>query len=297
VWFEFLFIVDFEDQGNRLIKDWQENVAERLNEKENIKEISEFALHIARIINYPDISIGYYINKIEEMGNGLRRKIKNPKDMRPTQIIEKLNEFLFEDKNFQPNINDYYNPINNYLNIVLEKKIGIPITLSIIYIYLGNFINFELQPINFPSHFLVKYTLDKDTNQYIIIDPFNKGRIIDNYILQDLLIKSNPKVKISITNTLIDRAKTSQILIRLLNNLKNGYVEVDDLKKIKIINQMILSLDTFNAEATRDQGIIFYRDKKFNESLKSFYKYIELNPEAEDIDNILELIKQIRNIS
>jgi regulator of sirC expression with transglutaminase-like and TPR domain len=274
--------VDFEYLDNHLLKDWQKNVTERLNEKENIKEISEFALHIARIVNYPDISIEYYIKKIEDMGNELRSKIKNPKYMRPTQIIEKLNEFFFEEKNFQSNINDYYNPINNYLNIVLEKKIGIPITLSIIYIYLGNFLNFELQPINFPSHFLVKYILDK---------------IIDNYILQDLLNKSNPKVKVSITNSLIDKANSSQILIRLLNNLKNGYVEVDDLRKIKIINQMILSLDIFNAEATRDQGIIFYRDKKFDESLKSFYRYIELNPEAEDIDKILELIKQIRNVT
>jgi regulator of sirC expression with transglutaminase-like and TPR domain len=289
--------VDFEYLDNHLLKDWQKNVTERLNEKENIKEISEFALHIARIVNYPDISIEYYIKKIEDMGNELRSKIKNPKYMRPTQIIEKLNDFFFEEKNFQSNINDYYNPINNYLNIVLEKKIGIPITLSIIYIYLGNFLNFELQPINFPSHFLVKYILDKDSNQFIIIDPFNKGKIIDNYILQDLLNKSNPKVKVSITNSLIDKANSSQILIRLLNNLKNGYVEVDDLRKIKIINQMILSLDIFNAEATRDQGIIFYRDKKFDESLKSFYRYIELNPEAEDIDKILELIKQIRNVT
>ena len=285
-----------EYQENHIVKDWQKNIGERLNEKENIKEISEFALQIARIIDYPDISIEYYIKKIEDMGNELRRKVKKPTDMRPTQIIEKLNEFFFEDKDFQPNVNDYYNPINNYLNIVLEKKIGIPITLSMIYIYLGNFLNFELQPVNFPAHFLVKHTLDEEYNQYIIIDPFNKGRIIDNYILQDLFNKSNPKAKISITNSLVDKASTSQILIRLLNNLKNGYVEVDDMKKIKIINKMILSLDRFNAEATRDQGIIFYRDKKFKESLESLYKYIEINPEAEDMDKILELIKQIRNV-
>lgn len=287
--------MDFEYHCNHLIKDWEKNVVSRLNEKENIKEISEYALHIARIINYPDLSIDLYMKHIEEIGEELRQRIKNPKDMRPTCIIEKFNEFFFDDIKFHPNINDYYNPINNYLNIVLEKKIGIPITLSIIYIHLASFLNFELQPVNFPSHFLVKYILDKDSNEYIIIDPFNKGRIMDDYILQDLLNKVNPKLKVSISNSLLEKASPSQILIRILNNLKNGYLEVDDIEKIEIINEMILSLDRFNPEAIRDSGIILYRNKNFKESLKRFYKYIELNPEAEDIDKILELIRQIRN--
>ena len=94
-------------------------------------------------------------------------------------IIEKLNEFFFEDKKYNPNINDYYNPINNYLNIVLEKKTGIPITLSLIYIHLASYMDFKLHPINFPSHFLVKYVLDDDSDESIVIDPFNKGRIAD----------------------------------------------------------------------------------------------------------------------
>nr|MBA3750287.1 hypothetical protein [Nitrosopumilus sp.] len=280
---------------NYHIQDWKKNVVEKLTEKENIKEISEYTLHIARIINYPNLSIDNNIKQIEEIGEDLKRKIKNPKDMRPTHIIEKFNEFFFENQKFQPNINDYYNPNNNYLNVVLEKKTGIPITLSLIYIHLTSFLNFELQPVNFPSHFLVKYVLDKDSKEYIIIDPFNKGRIMDDYILQDLLNKINPKLSMSVSNSILEKASTSQILIRMLNNLKIGYVEVDDLEKIKIINEMILSLDRFNPEATRDNGIILYRYKKFDESLKSLYKYIELNPEAEDIDKILELIKQIRN--
>jgi regulator of sirC expression with transglutaminase-like and TPR domain len=289
--------VDFEYHDNYLIKDWEKNVVIKLNEKENIKEISEYILHIAKIINYPDLSIEHYMKQIEEIGEELKRKIKNPKVMRPTHIIEKFNEFFFDDIKFHPNINDYYNPINNYLNIVLEKKIGIPITLSIIYIHLASFLNFELEPVNFPSHFLVKYILDKDSNEYIIIDPFNKGRIMDDYILQDLLNKVNPRLKVSISNSTLEKASTSQILIRILNNLKNGYMEVDDMNKIEIINEMILSLDNFNPEAIRDRGIISYRNKKFKQALKSFYKYIELNPEAEDIDKILKLIRQIRNVT
>jgi regulator of sirC expression with transglutaminase-like and TPR domain len=287
--------LDFEYHDNYPIQDWEKNVVKKITEKENIKEISEYALHIARIINYPNLSINNNIKQIEEIGEELKRRIKNPKDMRPTHIIEKFNEFFFDYKKFQPNISDYYNPNNNYLNVVLEKKTGIPITLSLLYIHLTSFLNFELQPVNFPSHFLVKYVLDKDSKEYIIIDPFNKGRIMDDYILQDLLNKVNPKLSVSVSNGILEKASTSQILIRMLNNLKIGYVEVDDLEKIEIINEIILSLDRFNPEATRDNGIILFRYKKFDEALERFYKYIELNPEAEDIDKILELIRQIRN--
>jgi regulator of sirC expression with transglutaminase-like and TPR domain len=286
-----------EYHDNYLIKDWEKSVVKKVNEKETIKEISEYALHLARIINYPNLNIDYHIKQIEEIGEELKRRIKNPKGLRPTHIIEKFNEFFFEDKKFQPNINDYYNPANNYLNIVLEKRTGIPITLSIIYIHLASFLNFDLQPVNFPSHFLVKYVCDAELNENIIIDPFNKGRIIDDYILQDLLNKINPKLNIPISNNILERASTSQILLRLLNNLKNGYIEVDDLEKVEIINEMILSLDRFNPEAIRDKGILLYRYKKLEESLQSFYKYIELNPEAEDIDKILDLIRQIRDTS
>ena len=287
----------FEDKIDKedYLKDWKETVIDKVQENDDIQKITEYVLHIARIIDYPDLKISDYMNMMDEMGKELRSQIKNAKSMRPTHIIEKLNEFFFDDKNFQPNVSDYYNPINNYLNIVLEKRTGIPITLSLIYIHLANYMDFKLHPVNFPSHFLVKYVLDEDTDESIVIDTFNKGRIMDDYILQDLLNKAYPRSTISLSNNLMMKANSSQILIRVLNNLKNGYMEVDDLNKIMKINEMILSLDSSSSEALRDKGIILYRNKKYQQALEILYNYIDLNPEADDIDRILELVKQIRN--
>lgn len=285
--------MDLEENKNYL-KDWKENVVEKINEKEEIDKIVEYLLQISRIIDFPDIDIEKYINQIKEIGNELKKKIKNPKEMRPTQIIEKFNEFFFDDLKFQPNTNDYYNPLNNYINMVLEKRTGIPITLSILYIYLLSFLNFKLLPVNFPSHFLVKYILDESSDESIVIDPFNKGRIMDDYILNELLNKTHPRTNISISNTLLEKASTSQILIRILNNLKVGYTEIDKIDKINLINEMILSLDNFNPEAVRDKGILLFRDKRYKEALENLYKYTELNPEANDIDRILEIIKETR---
>ena len=287
----------FEDNIDKedYLKDWKETVIDKVQENDDIIKITEYVLHIARIIDYPELKISDYMNMIDEMGKELKSQIKNAKSMRPTHIIEKLNDFFFEDKKFQPNTSDYYNPVNNYLNIVLEKRTGIPITLSLIYIHLASYIDFKLHPVNFPSHFLVKYVLDEDTDESIVIDTFNNGRIMDDYILQDLLNKAYPRSTISLSNNLMKKTNSSQILIRVLNNLKNGYMEVDDLNKIMKINEMILSLDSSSSEALRDKGIILYRNKKYQQALEILYNYIDLNPEADDIDRILELVKQIRN--
>jgi regulator of sirC expression with transglutaminase-like and TPR domain len=200
----------FEDKIDKedYLKDWKETVIDKVQENDDILKITEYVLHIARIIDYPDLKISDYMNMIDEMGKELKSQTKNAKSMRPTHIIEKLNEFFFDDKNFQPNVSDYYNPINNYLNIVLEKKTGIPITLSLIYIHLASYIDFKLHPVNFPSHFLVKYVLDEDTDESIVIDTFNKGRIMDDYILQDLLNKSYPRSTISLSNNLMKKTNS-----------------------------------------------------------------------------------------
>jgi len=287
----------FEDKIKKdYLEDWKETVIEKIQENDDIVKIIEHVLHIARIIDYPNLKIPEYMSMMNEMGKELTSQIKDTRSMRPTYIIEKLNEFFFDNKKFQPNISDYYNPVNNYLNIVLEKRTGIPITLSLIYMHLAGYMDFKLHPVNFPSHFLVKYILDQDSDESIVIDPFNKGRIMDDYVLQDLLNKAYPRSTISLSNDLLKKTNSLQITIRVLNNLKNGYTEVDDLNKIMKINEMILSLDSTSPEALRDKGIILYRNKKYEQALGILYKYIDLNPEANDIDRILELVKQIRNI-
>ena len=287
----------FEDKIEKdYLEDWKKTVIDKVQENDDIVNITEHVLHIARIIDYPNLKISEYMNMMNEMGKELTGQIKNTKGMRPTHVIEKLNDFFFDDKKFQPNISDYYNPVNNYLNIVLEKRTGIPITLSLIYIHLASYMDFKLHPVNFPSHFLVKYVLDEDSDESIVIDPFNKGRIMDDYVLQDLLNKAYPRSTISLSNDLLKKTNSLQITIRVLNNLKNGYMEVDDLNKIMKINEMILSLDSTSSEALRDKGIILYRNKEYQQALEILYKYIDLNPEANDIDRILELVKQIRNL-
>ena len=130
----------------------------------------EKCLKLAQILEYPELDISKYIQKIHELGNSLKLKIGVGKN--PTYLISMLNEYLFEECGFLGNEEDYYDPGNSFLNVVLDKKTGIPITISIIYSEIAKYVGLDLRIVGFPGHVIVKY---KDE---IILDPFYHGILL-----------------------------------------------------------------------------------------------------------------------
>ena len=279
------------------INDWTINTVNPLIKPNRIDKIAECAFQLSKIIYYNNMNIEKYLGEINLMQKelNLKKEKSNINFSRPTQIIELINEYMFKQKGFKANIHDYQNPLNNFLNIVIEKRIGIPITLSIIYITLAQSINFKVYPVNFPRHFLVKYVLDDDANDYneIIIDPFNKGRIMDDYAMKNLLDSFFPNQNIPLIKKLVEKADLSQVIIRILNNIKDSFFEIHEFDKINIANEMIFAIDPKNTYAIRDKGIILH-DKDPQKSLELLNTYLELEPEANDVDIILKIIRSIR---
>ena len=276
-----------------LIQDWKINVVDFVVSSNDTDRLAEYALHLSRILAYPDLDVGAKLNELDSMGEELKQSIKKLLPLRPTQLIEKINNYLFKDKGFKANIQDYYNPMNSYLNIVLQHKSGIPITLSIIYMRIAHALNFKLFPVNFPAHFLVKHILEDD-NSEIIIDPFNGGRIMDDYALKELLDQSYPRQNIPLTRAFVEKATPTQVLIRMLNNVKGSYYDAQDIDKAEIANEMIIALDQYNPDAIRDKGMILLKREKLTEALEMLNLYLELDPEAQDADAVLDIIRQLR---
>lgn len=276
-----------------LIQDWKVTVVDFVVSSNDTDRLAEYALHLSRILAYPDLDVSAKLNELDSMGEELKQSIKKLLPLRPTQLIEKINNYLFKDKGFKANIQDYYNPMNSYLNIVLQHKSGIPITLSIIYIRIAHALNFKLYPVNFPAHFLVKHILEDD-NAEIIIDPFNSGRIMDDYALKELLDQSYPRQNVPLTRAFVEKATPTQVLIRMLNNVKGSYYDAQDIDKAEIANEMIIALDQYNPDAIRDKGMILLKREKLTEALEMLNLYLELDPEAQDADAILDIIRQLR---
>lgn len=274
------------------LNDWHINVVSEMKINDPSK-LAEYALHISRIVAYDHLVIKDELSKIDEIGKKIVRSMKDSSEIRPTQLIEKINHQLYKIENFKGNQDDYYNPSNSLLNIVIKRKTGNPITLSILYIQLAHSVNFRLYPVNFPSHFMVKHVLDDEENE-IIIDPFNEGRIMDDYSLKELLDHFYPKMNIALTRKLVDKASNHDVIIRMLNNLKTSFFECQDLYNAELVNEMILDINNDDQHSLRDKGMIFLHKKRYEQALEFFNLYLERFPEANDVDNILELIRRIK---
>lgn len=274
------------------LNDWHTNVVSHMTINDPSK-LAEYALHISRIVAYDHLIIKDELLKIDEIGKEINKSMKNYSESRPTKLIEKINHQLYKIENFKGNRDDYYNPSNSLLNIVVKRKTGNPLTLSILYIQLAHSLNFRLYPVNFPSHFMVKHVLDDEENE-IIIDPFNEGRIMDDYSLKELLDHFYPKMNIALTRKLVDRASNPDVITRMLNNLKTSFFECQDLDNAELVNEMILDINSEDQHSLRDKGMVFLHKKNYKQALEFFNSYLEKFPEANDADTILELIRRIK---
>ena len=277
-----------------IIEDWSISVANAISASDNTDDLSLYALHLSRLIAYPNLQVHHALEIIDAMGKELQISLKKRMPLRPTQIIEEINNYLFRILGFRGNEHDYFNPLNNFLNVVIERRLGIPITLSILYMRTAYLLNFKLYPVSFPAHFLVKHTLEDDDSE-IIIDPYNEGRIMDDYTLKQLLDQFYPNQNIPLTKDFVRKATATQVLVRLLNNLKASYYESQDLDSTEIANEMILTLDKYNPNAVRDKGILLIKKQRPEQALEMLNLYLELDPEAEDVDVILDTIHKTRS--
>ena len=246
----------------------------------------EKCLKFAQILEYPDLNVDDYIKKISKIGMSLKESINDVKN--PTYLISMLNEHLFENLGFSGDDDDYYKPKNNFLNEVIDKKLGIPITLSILYVEVAKFVGLDLKIVGFPGHILVKY------NEEMILDPFYDGRLVDIDDLQEIL-DVNFGGELEFQPEYLDEVKPEQILVRIARNLKNSYVQsfVYD-KALRCVN-MVLALEPESPEDIRDKGILEERLLNSESALRYLNKYLEIHPNAEDVDFILELIRSIKS--
>lgn len=245
----------------------------------------EKCLKLAQILEYPDLSISEYIKKLNDIGKLLKLSIN--KNDNPTYLISMLNEHIFHHQGFIGDIDDYYNPKNNFLNAVLDKKSGIPITLSIIYAEVAKHIGLDLHIAGFPSHVVVKY------GEEMVLDPFDGGKLLSIDDLREILYESYGD-GVEFLPEYLDDIGPEQILVRMARNLKNSYVQSYAYDKAMRCIDMALAFEPDSPEDIRDKGILEERLLHSDKALEFLNKYLEMNPNAEDVDFILELIKSIR---
>jgi regulator of sirC expression with transglutaminase-like and TPR domain len=244
-------------------------------------DLAEAALLIAKSA-YPDLDVGRYLARIEELARDIRARV--PEDSTEAELISALNRFLFEEQGFGPNVDDYYDPRNSYLNEVLDRRVGIPITLSILYIEVGRRVGLPLQGVSFPGHFLVKCKLAEGM---VILDPYCGGISLSLQDLQHRLREARGgEVSRAIVAGMLVSASKKDILVRMLRNLKAIYLEQKDYARALSIIDWIVVLLPAEAGEVRDRGFAYLKLECFRAALEDLERYLQMAPAADDLDEI-----------
>jgi len=244
------------------------------------------ALYIAQE-EYPELDCGAYLHRLDVMANELRDRL--PAEAYPLKIIRALNEYLFEAQGFVGNSQDYYNPQNSFLNQVLERRTGIPITLSLVYLELAKRIDFPMAGVGMPGHFLVRPTLE---DMAIFVDAFHKGEVLFEEDCRDRIKMMYGKDARMLPHHL-EPMGSKPFLARMLTNLKVIYLQRQDIPRALAAIDRILLLIPDSLAERRDRGLINYREGNLVEARDDLKFYLRNHPDAQDAFEIQQVISQI----
>jgi regulator of sirC expression with transglutaminase-like and TPR domain len=256
-------------------------------------DLGRAALTIAKG-DYPDLNVDIYLSRIDQLAALVARRVAGESGAYPA--IAALNTVLFRDQGFRGNRDDYFDPKNSFLNEVIERKTGIPITLSVLYMEVARRVGLPLRGVGFPGHFLVKYDSHKEK---IVIDPFNGGDIRSPAILEKML-RDLYGGKVAFHPDFLEPVTKKQILRRMLTNLKVIYLRDNDLMKGLSVMERLVILDPSLAEDIRDRGMIYLKLECFRQALEDLENYLRRAPQADDAiavrEHVVNLTKQVTRL-
>ena len=249
-------------------------------------DLGRAALTIA-LPEFPNLDFSAYLGRLSAFAREVTERAGAQADV--FRSIAALNFVLFQRQGFRANRADYYDPNNSFLNQVIERKIGIPITLSVLYMEVAARVGLTVDGVGFPGHFMVQ--VQADDNE-IVIDPFNSGDVKSAADLAAML-KQMYGDKATLRSEYLAPVSKRQILQRMLTNLKAIYAKQSDWLRLLAVLDRLLILDPAAAGEVRDRGVVYSRLDCFVQSKEDFERYLELAPEAEDADAIRAQIAKL----
>ena len=252
--------------------------------------LAEGALLVAAC-EYPGLDVSACLERLAQLGVDLSLRLRP--DISVANKIIMLNRYLFDELGFRANSDDYYDPRNSFLNDVLERKLGIPLTLAIIYMEIGRHIGLPLQGVSFPGHFLVRCALREGA---VILDPYARGVSLGVDDLKARLAAMGRAAvpSRSVVAAMLTAASNHDMLGRLLRNLKAIYTQRKDWLKALAIADHIIFLSPTHAVEYRDRGLFYQHLECFRAALFDLQSYLEMLPGAEDADAIRQQMIELQ---
>lgn len=264
----------------------RQSFQQEINQPDDQIDLSKAALYIAQE-EYPELDLGEYLNALDTMAAELYERL--PSQSYPLRIIQTINRYLYEDLGFTGNVTDYYDPRNSFLNQVIERRTGIPITLSLVYLEVAKRVDFPMCGVGMPGHFLIRPNFPE---MEIFVDAFNHGEVMFTHDCQERLsqIYGQP---VSLQPQFLESVSNRHFLMRMLTNLKFIYLQQEELEKALAAVERILLLFPELAGELRDRGLIYYQLGHFVSAVADFENYLAFVPDADDAPVIRRLLQQL----
>jgi regulator of sirC expression with transglutaminase-like and TPR domain len=246
------------------------------------------SLVIART-EYPGLDIERYASRVEELA---RRVCNVTPDLHPQRTLTALNNVLFEEVKLRGNREDYYDPRNSFLNDVFDRGLGIPITLSIVYMEVARRVGIALSGVGMPGHFLLKHFSD---GREVLIDCFNRGEVLTRQDCQgrlDEIYSGEMRLQPEFLHPISRR----QILTRMLNNLKTVYLSTRNFRKALAIADMVLVIYPKSAEDVKQRALLRYSMNLHRLAAEDLDEYLKISPQASDAEDIKQMSLSIRRM-
>ncbi|MCC7161826.1 MAG: transglutaminase family protein [Anaerolineae bacterium] len=238
-------------------------------------DLAEGALIVAGD-EYPDLAVEYYLARVDEMAGVLQRRITEARDAH--EVIGALNTYLFDELGFYGNVNDYYDPRNSYLNEVLDRRTGLPITLCVVVLALARRLGLPIFGVGLPGHFVVKW---QDTENEIVFDPFNGGEILDRNGVR-ARVRETVHPLAPFQASWLDAVGPKYILGRMLQNLKAVLVRAEELERARFVVDKLLLLNPRAGEEIRDLGLLSLKLGAHRQAAVLLEQYLLAHGDAAD---------------
>ncbi|MBI3941544.1 MAG: transglutaminase family protein [Chloroflexi bacterium] len=242
-----------------------------------------YAVLLFALDAFPDLDIPTYVAQLDLLADHVRRNLAA--DASGREKLGTLNRILFRELNFSGNLENYYDPENSYLNRVLERRMGIPISLSVVYLEVGRRLGMQLVGVGLPGHFVVQ-SMDESLPLYI--DPFGEGAFLSRQDCQDLITRVYGR-RVSPEDSWFQPLTKRQILARMLNNLKAIFLQRQDLARVFQIQTRLLIVNPADTGGWRDMGMICAQVGERQMAVAYLQRYLALVPDAQDAERIKQL--------
>lgn len=256
----------------------------------NIEDVplEEIAYLVARE-KYPDVDFRSYRERLDEFAR--RAHLRIGKVIGQRQIAQGLSQYLFEEEGFRGNSSDYYHPSNSFINDVMDRREGIPITLSILYIAIARRLGLPVSGVGFPGHFLVRY---ENPREAFFVDSFHRGKILSEHDCRHRLSEMYGEL-LAFHEEFLYPSTHREILLRMLTNLKVVYMMKKDFAMaLQMLNKVIL-FNPLGFEEIKERGMLYYHMECFRLALKDLEFYLGKTPAAADRPLLEECIEDLRS--